>query len=348
MAAPSRRSPAALIASLFAEPSRFEFFQAVRLLERAAGTMADTEGGEHLDGLVRFCAALPLGFPLGEIDVLRPGSDGQPAEMRVSFLGLDGPSGVLPRHYSELVLQQVRQKSLALRDFLDIFNHRAVAMHFLAWRKYRLAPAVEAARGTGGDPITEALYALVGLATPGLRQRLAVEDETFLYYAGLFAQPNRSAAGLEAILSDYLGQSATIVQFAGRWAPLAIEDQTRLAGSGSSSGKFAQLGVNAVAGRRVWDVQSGFLIRLGPLDLRQFSALMPGSPLMNEIAALARSYTGPTLAFDIELALRGDAVPACQLAGSGAFLPRLGWNTWLAAPSFPALVSDAVMHFTGI
>jgi type VI secretion system protein ImpH len=268
--------------------------------------------------------------------------------MSVTFLGLHGPSGVLPRHYSELVAQQVRRKSLALRDLFDIFNHRAAAMHFLAWRKYRLAAEFEIGPRDQDDPITAALYALVGFGTGGLRDRLAVEDEVLIHYGGLFAQSARSAAGLELLLSDYIGRPVRIGQFIGRWAPLPAEDCTSLATAARPFGNFATLGVNAVAGARVWDVQGGFRVSLGPLDYQQFAELMPGAPLMNEIAALTRTYAGPGLAFDVELVLRGEEVPGCALAGSGAFLPRLGWNTWLHAEKRPPSVADAVIRYTGV
>jgi type VI secretion system protein ImpH len=268
--------------------------------------------------------------------------------MSVTFLGLHGPSGVLPRHYSELVSQQVRRKSLALRDLLDVFNHRAVAMHFLAWRKYRLPAEFEIGPRDQDDPITAALYALIGFATGGLRDRLAVEDAVLVHYGGLFAQPARSAVGLELLLSDYIGRPVRISQFIGRWAPLAAEDCTSLATAARPFGNFAALGVNAVAGTRVWDVQGGFRVSLGPLDYKQFAELMPGAPLMNEIEALTRTYAGPGLAFDVELVLRGEDVPACTLAESGAFLPRLGWNTWLHAEKRAPVVSDAVIRYTGI
>jgi type VI secretion system protein ImpH len=354
MAAESRRQDPSLIEALLEEPYRFEFIQAVRVLERVAETRrraAASDGPRHataVEDVVRFRAALALAVPLAEVEQLRAGEAGGPAEMQVSFLGLNGPSGVLPRHYSELVLQQVRQKNLALRDFLDVFNHRAIAMHLLARRKYRLAASVESSGDDGRDPISALFYALIGFATPGLRDRLAVDDHALVYYGGLFAQSRRSAAGLEQILSDYLGRPVEVAQFAGRWAPLAAEDWTRLATQNRPFGNFAQLGVDAVAGTHVWDVQGGFRLRLGPLDYRQFAELMPGSPLMNEVAALTRTYVGPELAFDVELALRGDAVPDCVLAGSGDFLPRLGWNTWLPAETRPATVSDAVLRFTRI
>jgi type VI secretion system protein ImpH len=350
MAAQSRGQDTSLIGALIRAPHRFEFIQAVRLIEqwlrrrRAKGDAGAPDPAEA----VRFRAALALAFPLAEIDDLSTNGPDGGLEMQVAFLGLDGSSGALPRHYSEMVLHEQRQKNLALRDFLDIFNHRAVALHLAAQRKYRQAAGLEATGGDGSDPITLALYALVGMGTGGLRDRLAVEDETLIHYAGLFASGTRSAAGLEQLLSDYLGRPVEVIQFAGRWAPLEAEDWTAMPTSGKPLGSYAQLGVDAVAGSHVWDVQGGFRLRIGPLDYGQFAELLPGSPLMNEIAALVRTYAGPEFAFDMELALRGGAVPHCTLAAEGEFLPRLGWNTWLHAPVRPATVSDALLRYTRI
>jgi type VI secretion system protein ImpH len=350
MATPSRRQAASLIDALFEAPQRFEFFRAMQLLGRIARLRRSGTGNRSTaqEDAVRLRASPSLSFPLGEIEELKPGEDGFVADMQIAFMGLNGASGVLPRHYSEMALHQARQKSFALREFFDIFTHRAASMHFLAWRKYRLAADYEGSAGEDDDAITAALYALIGFGTSGLRDRLAVEDDTLVHYGGLFAQATRSATGLELLLSDYLHRPVEVIQFAGRWAPLLQEDWTSLATQMRPFGNYAQLGVDAVAGTRVWDVQGGFRLRLGPLDYRQFAELMPNSPLMNEVAALTRTYVGPGLTFDVELVLRGDEVPLCTLASSGEFLPRLGWNTWLHAPTHPPAVSDAVMRFAKI
>ena len=44
--------------------------------------------------------------------------------MDINFMGLVGPMGVLPIHITELVLQRMRAKDFAMRDFFNIFNHR--------------------------------------------------------------------------------------------------------------------------------------------------------------------------------------------------------------------------------
>ena len=66
-------------------------------------------------------------------------------EVTVGLMGLTGPSGVLPRYYSEVVTQTLRSRSTALRDFLDLLAHRFVAFFARGGIKYRPARAAEAA-----------------------------------------------------------------------------------------------------------------------------------------------------------------------------------------------------------
>ena len=85
------------------------------------------------------------------------------------FLGLTGPSGALPRHYTELLLQRIREKDFSLRDFLDLFNHRLISLFYRAWEKYNWPVAYERSQldNPGGepDPVTRSVYCLVGMGT---------------------------------------------------------------------------------------------------------------------------------------------------------------------------------------
>src|SRR6185369_3260012 len=111
MASPHGPSRAPLNERLLREGYRFEFFQGVVLLEslaREAGARGQPVGRDEdpAQEAVRFRAHPSLAFPASAIVELRgraaeaagDGAESAPPEMVVSFLGLTGPSGVLPQH----------------------------------------------------------------------------------------------------------------------------------------------------------------------------------------------------------------------------------------------------------
>src|SRR5262249_6129600 len=131
--------------------------------------------------VVRFRARPSLGFPASTVSQIRPpaartGAEPLPPELVVTFLGLTGASGVLPYHYTALLLRRVRLKDQALGDFLDLFHHRLLSLFYRAWEKYRLPFAYEWSRwdgvATGEDAVGQGLYCLVGMGTAGLRGRM--------------------------------------------------------------------------------------------------------------------------------------------------------------------------------
>jgi type VI secretion system protein ImpH len=334
-------SPAEL---LFREPCRFDFFQAVRLLERLAQEEALRDPRRRRepvgqDGtpereVVRFRAQPALGFPFSEVSDLRTSRDGEvPPEMVVTFLGLFGPSGALPLHYTSLLLRRLRLRDTSLRDFLDLFNHRLVSLFYRAWEKYRLPFAYERAgldpTRPGKDLCTEALYNLVGMGTPHLRGSLEIDDEAFLYYSGHFAHFPRTASALEALLGDYFGVPVQVLQFQGQWLLLSQEDRSCLPSRGHPQGRNNALGIDAIAGKRVWDVQGKFRLRVGPLSYPEFRRLLPNGFGLRPLCQLTRSYVGADLDFDVQLVLRQEEVPRARLAARGSERSHLGWNAWL-------------------
>jgi type VI secretion system protein ImpH len=354
MATARRRSRAALIDRLLDEPHAFEFFQAVQVLERAVQRTSDVPGsarvGEDIaprQEAVRFRSYQALVFPPAAVLEVQPptqaedGIPARPPELSVSFLGLTGPSGVLPQHYTELLIRSLRDKSFALRDFFDLFNHRLISLFHRAWEKYRL-PATYERQAPGEDAITACLMAIVGLDTPNLRKRLAVDDEAVAHYAGHYAHWPRSVAALEAILSDFFERPVSIEQFRGRWAWLSPDEFTALPQGLASEGSFAQLGINAVIGERVWDVQGSIRNCIGPVGYKQFSDFMPGNRNLAQHVDLTRLFVGPTFSFDMQLTLARREVPFLALATEGDYVPRLGWNTWLKHAEFEQDASDAV------
>src|SRR5262245_50912462 len=88
---------------LLEESFAFDFFQAVRLLERLDPNRKPVgRTSAPRAEAVRFKAHLSLSFPPSSIYNLDPPSSPLPVPaLTVAFLGLTGPSGALPRHYTE-------------------------------------------------------------------------------------------------------------------------------------------------------------------------------------------------------------------------------------------------------
>jgi type VI secretion system protein ImpH len=345
-----------VIDALRAEPKRFDFIQAVRLLERANECLPGDarEASAALIGFdndprretLRLRAALDLAFP--ETEIAGFDDSGGKAQLTVAVMGLVGVSGVLPGHYSRLVLEACRDNNMAPRDFLDIFNHRALSLFVRAAEKYRLPLAFERSRTRGGDAFSAVLLALIGMHDATIRGRQAIPDETLIFYAGHFSHRLRTADGLRQMLSEVFDRPVGITQFQGHWADLLPSEQTQIGGKGAGLPRYAALGVSAVLGTRVWDVQGSFRVTLGPLDYAQFQGFIPGAADMAQLAGLTRTYVGPALSFDVQLTLKGSEVPALVLSADKESGPRLGWNTWLPTRGPRGDASDAIFRVEGM
>jgi type VI secretion system protein ImpH len=317
----------ALDQELLDEPYRFEFFQAVRLLEKIyPEKRVIGRNAMPAEEVVRFRSRIAVDFPASEIHEFREGGDDKRLEMIVNFMGMAGVSGVLPQPYTDLILDRVRHRDTALWSFLDIFTHRAVSMFYRAWRKYRFPVGYE----RGEDDFTSYLFDLVGLGTKGLRGRMSLPDESLLPYAGLIAQRPHSTNALENILSDYFGAAARIDQFRGQWLELDTADYTKLGARNS------KLGESTIAGTRVWDQQSKFRIKLGPLNFKKFQAFLPNGTAFRPASSIVRFMVGLELDFDMQLRLKAAEVPSTILTTRAVRKPMLGWTTFLKTQPFAA------------
>ncbi len=320
-----KRAPSAW-ARLLREPRRFGFDAAMRLLMHRARSPDPAEAG-------RFRSIARASFERAEVASVaeRPG---QPPEVGITLIGLLGLSGVMPRLYTELAGQ--RGRNVALHAFIDLLAQRMVGAFAAAGTKYRLHRARETA-ALATPPLPDkagtALLALTGYGTPGLVERLQVEPEALLHYAGLLAMRPRSADRLVAMLSDWLGRAVVVDEFAGGWLALPPDQRSAL-GSGLQAGVWNRLGVDAAIGVRSWDAQARIILRIGPLDRAAFEQLLPERPDHARLVSLVQTFLGLETAFAINLVLAREAsFPALLAADSGS---RLGCNCWTARSQPPA------------
>lgn len=312
---------------LFEEGYRFDFYQAVRLLEMIyPEKLAVGETVEPDFEVVRFKSRVSLAFPAGQIREIRAPLNGEPAEMTVDFMGLAGVHGPLPLPYTELLLERIRAKDTAMRDFLDMFNHRLVSLMYRVKKLHRVG------LHTGSpdrSPMARYLFAVMGMGTGGLQGRTKVEDRSLLFYAGIFSQHPRSMAGLESILRDYFDAPVVGHQLTGAWLDLDGDQMTLI----GENGRNQILGESAVLGGRVWDQRRKFDLHIGPLAFEKFIEFLPDGAAYAPLCSLVRLFASDEYEFDLHLSVIPETIPGLTLGSGGG--ARLGWTSWFA-PSHPS------------
>ena len=145
MASTDRRSTRDLIAEISEDGPRFRFFQAIRLLALSSGKKNGTRGA--IPPALRFATPLTLSFQASEINNVQarlpllqaPSFEGShrdeeevdrlALQVTVGFMGLTGPSGVLPTAYTELLMERKNfYRDTSAHGFLELFSHRAVSL----------------------------------------------------------------------------------------------------------------------------------------------------------------------------------------------------------------------------
>jgi len=323
MAASGGRKASTLREQLFEETARFDFVQAVRVLARLYPERARPGGDASPEQeVVRFASDLSPVFPRAEVQGAQPADETSPARLVVNFMGVATPSsfGALPRRYAEEIRALVREKSTALRDFLDLFNHRLISLFLRARERHH--PVIHFERGSAGA-FERALAALLGVATPRLRARLALDDHALFARAGLLAMRPMPASALESLVSSVFGAPAEVEPFRAATYRIEPDDRNRLGAANSS------LGSDLFVGDEVVLVESRFRLRVGPLGLAAYEALLPDQVGYAKLVDLLRFATRGELDFEIQLVLAREEAPSLRLgAGEGA-AGRLGWSSWL-------------------
>lgn len=322
--------------ALAEDPNSFEFFAAIRHLQRLKPDRRSPGGfGEPADEVARIGTHPGLAYPASEIQELDLDEDG-PARMRVNFMGLTGPVGVLPYVYSQLVLERLAERDHALAAFLDMFHHRAVSLFYTAWEKHRFG---ERHARDGQDPLTDHLLDLAGLGLESERRATGVPAETLAQYAGLLGPEARSAVALEQLLSDVFDVPVQVEQFLGGWYPVARPDQCALDEPVNAS----RLGFGALVGDEIWDPQARIRVRMGPLDRDRYERLLPTGEDYAHLRRLVRLFGHDQFDFELQPVLAKDDVPGVVI-GEESTDQRLAWTTWVRTGERAAEGDETVLR----
>ncbi len=316
------RQRAELLEDLRRAPWRFGFCHTLRRLDCLQPERPRIGASPRpADDPVRLGQQPSMRFAPAELAALEQSAGGRPARLLVYFLGLLGPNGPLPLHLTEFARDRLRHASdPTFARFLDLFNHRMLSLLFRGWAQAQ--PAVSFDR-PAQDRFGIYLASLSGTGMPAFQQRDAMPDLAKRHYAGHLSCQTRHAEGLKSILGGLLGLPVRIEEFVGHWLVLPPDCRLRL-GETPESGA---LGQTTTLGGRIWDHQSKFRVRIGPLRLADYLPLLPGGEALARVKAVVRNYVGDQLDWDLRPILAQTEVPSLRLGGGG----RLGWTTWLAS-----------------
>ncbi len=330
------RPPASnLIEQFNREPHRFDFFQAVRLVELLRPEMYPVGHGGKNREAVAFTSHVGLGFPASDLVKAEiPDDENEPAHMSVAFMGLAGSSGPLPTPFTELIIQRNAARDNASSAFLDIFNNRLVSFLYRSRKKHRVA-----LNNLHPDKtvIARWLFSLAGLGFGLNNSEIKSSARFLLKYAGLMSNQTRSMTTLEKMLSNFFKVSVYGEQLLGSWLDIQPSDRTLL---GYRKGINNKLGVNMVVGRRSWDQMGRIRLHLTLESIKNLNKFLPTGESYVELNRLTRLYLQQDIDVELSITFAPTQRSGIQLAGIGSV--RLAWTAWLQGGKRPSMNYDPV------
>jgi type VI secretion system protein ImpH len=300
------------------DPGRYHIFLALRMIE-AQYSDAPRLGQSRRprEDRVRLGQEPFLGFAPVTIGAFKPADGAGPGRLTNFFFGFFGPHGPLPSHLTEYARDRLRNyRDPTFTAFADMLTHRLMTLLYRAWATGQ--PVVGLDRGAGGGS-ERRVAALAGFGGPAHNGRDAMPDMARRHFAAHLLRSVKNAAGLESLVSSFFDAPVKVEQFVGSWLHLEPGDRWQL-------GRPARLGESTCIGDRVWSRTAKFRLRIGPMRLEDYRALLPGEGGgLERLVALVRAYVGDALEWDVNLVLRGQDVPAARLGGD----VRLGQTSWI-------------------
>jgi type VI secretion system protein ImpH len=301
---------------------RFSFYRLVYLLERTfpkappVGQLGPV-GAER----VRLRPDPSLVFSSGDVSeahqVKYPDAIDR-VRVTSAFMGLYGAVSPMPPYYVEkIAIDDYQGGPQPVREFLDVFHHRLLALTYRAWTKYRFAVMY---RKKGTDPFTRRMFCTVGI--DGMKDgETALDRFLHLRYAPILASKSRSVRGLEVVLEDLFGHmGVSVEQFVGHWTLIEKPNRNKIGVMNH------QLGESLTIGRYVYDGTGRFNVVLGPLSYDDYLSFLPGGHRRPILRAVVSTFTRGQQDVVLELHVKTDDAPRLQLGSPRAStLKRTAW-----------------------
>lgn len=329
MQTPQRYAGLSVIRRLIDEPWRFQFGQAVYVLDRWLGR----QDPSRLDMRIRFCNRVSLSFPQSEIDGVaidagvsvntdaeleRARQEGAIVRINVTpaVVSLLGSTGQMPFAFTRRVLATQESGRLeGVRAFFDMLSQRSVDLFYQAWAQARVYYATDA---QGRDAFLPVPLAFAGMS-PARRANSGedgplIADEVAAYYAAVLRSHCTSTMALQGLLVDYFNLPFEVQPFIPEWYQLQPDELATLGRGDCTLGSITLGRRQRVCGRRP-------RLRMGPLSRADFDNFLPEAPGAQALAAFLGLFSLGGMRFEVQLVLRKQDIVRATL-GRGHQLGR--------------------------
>lgn len=243
---------------------------------------------------LRFVQNPNMQFPQKDFAKIAHNEAQQQLTVLTNFLGLLGATGVMPVHYTEEILHQLKAKNYAQKEFYDIFHQRIIELFYAA--DQALAPIIDA-DATNFKHIEQSAIQHYLCDLLGINYQL---ENSALQHNSFYANPTPSAAKLAQILRANTLLNIDVQQ--NRAVSETIPEQYCNQLSNNASINML-LDETFVLGDRARLDHVYFLIIVNAENFAEFVRLQCDKNILQIIQQHARAYAGNAFKFNVEIKL---------------------------------------------
>ena len=242
----------------------------------------------------------------------------QRPQIRLFGLGMLGPNGPLPIHFTEIAKDRLDNRHDAtLVNFLDTFHHRYMTHMYRAWSQAQAAAGLDRA---DDEQFSQYVSRLAG-NDPVNIQSSPLPPHARMAASAHLVREARNPDGLATTLAHFFGVPVQIEEHVLHWISVSSDEHTLL-GRASVASVMSE---GALLGEAVPDRQHKFRIVIGPLSLTQYLHLTPQGRDLPLLVEWVRAFVGLEYQWEVELKVAATAATPARISGE----EKLGWATWL-------------------
>ncbi|WP_444995424.1 type VI secretion system baseplate subunit TssG [Aliikangiella sp. IMCC44359] len=327
------RSQSSCLDLLQQQGHEFDFFQAVRLLEKSTGP----------EKKVKFKAVNSEAFHSNFIAGIENTNNRikKPITVSVNGFGLTGQQGPIPACFSEMFRRAAVSGKKGAEDphaFLDIFNDKHLALLYQIKKNFDLMLFNE---NPDESILYQMLSSITGFDTLSLFDRLPIAKDKLAVFAPIISNRRVDYSLIYNVLKCYLNCDVKVTPNCGAWRTLPEQYQAKLSFSSKeksndessqkyfhqSSNNGMRLGGGVGLGKKYWDNQAAIRIDINMSDIEKLRGLLPGGKEHKALKALLSFLTDAKYFIGIRLLINWKDIPQSKLYRTTKL--KLGQTSWL-------------------